>query len=137
MRGSKTRQADTELVCAFGHIRFKDHGSIVDDLLASRAQDRGESPAAALAAFDICLASLGRSDFRARLRYFKEKPITPLRFAHWRQLHRRPGEKLLGDAEQGLWVALDKFAFRLTDWRLSPLGSFSLRANWLFSCSSL
>ncbi len=121
VRGSQTRQADAELVGTFGHIRFKDHDSIVDDLLACRAQDRGESRAAALVAFNIRLAGLGGSEFGARLWYFKEKPITPLRFAHWRQMHSLPGEKLLGDAEQGLRVAFDEFEFRLPDWCLSPV----------------
>ena len=38
-------------------------------------------------------------------------------------MHTLAGKKLLGDAEQGLWIALDEFEFRLSDWRLSPFSA--------------
>jgi hypothetical protein len=95
VRGTKTGQADTKLMGAFGLIRFKHNSSVVDNLRDCGAKDSSEGCTAALAAFDIGLLGLGGHDFGARLWGFQEQPITPLRLGHGRQMHFLSDKKVL------------------------------------------
>ena len=122
VRGAKTGQAHAQLMHALGYICFERHGPIPDNLLSRREENFGEGCAASLARFYTRWLGLCRRQIRDRLRHFKEKAITPFRLAHRRQLHGLIGEKLLGDSEQGLWIALDELELRLTDRRLSSFG---------------